>query len=63
MVRIDLSGTQQFVTKPLDEEACQAAIDTLVNGTGAGSDFTGWVNLPVKLSRCPRRSFAEFIKN
>ena len=47
MVKIDLSGTQQFVTEPLNEQACQAAIDTLVNGTGAGSDFTGWVNLPV----------------
>ena len=47
MVRIDLSGTQQFVAGSLNEQACQAAIDTLVNGTGAGSDFTGWVNLPV----------------
>ena len=47
MVRIDLSGTQQFVAGSLNEQACQTAIDTLVNGTGAGSDFTGWVNLPV----------------
>ena len=48
MVRIDCSGTEKFVQPhTLDKAACKAAIDTLVNGTGAGNDFTGWVNLPV----------------
>ena len=48
MVRIDHSGTEKFVQPhTLDKAACKAAIDTLVNGTGAGNDFTGWVNLPV----------------
>ena len=48
MVRIDRSGTETFVQPhTLDKAACKAAIDTLVNGTGAGNDFTGWVNLPV----------------
>ena len=48
MVRIDRSGTEKFVQPhTLDKVACKAAIDTLVNGTGAGNDFTGWVNLPV----------------
>ena len=48
MVRIDRSGTEKFVQlHTLDKAACKAAIDTLVNGTGAGNDFTGWVNLPV----------------
>ena len=48
MVRIDRSGTEKFVQPhTLDKAACKAAIDTLVNGTGAGNDFTGWVNLPV----------------
>ncbi len=48
MVRIDRSGTEKFVQPhTLDKAACRAAIDTLVNGTGAGNDFTGWVNLPV----------------
>ena len=28
-----------------------AARDTLVNGTGAGSDFLGWLNLPVDYDR------------
>ncbi len=48
MVRIDRSGTDKFVQPhTLDKAACKAAIDTLVTGTGAGNDFTGWVNLPV----------------
>ena len=48
MVRIDRSGTEKFVQPhTLDKAACKAAIDTLVNGIGAGNDFTGWVNLPV----------------
>ena len=48
MVRIDRSGTEKFVQPhTLDKAACKTAIDTLVNGTGAGNDFTGWVNLPV----------------
>ena len=48
MVRIDRSGTEKFVQPhTLDKVACKAAIDTLVNGTGAGNDVTGWVNLPV----------------
>ena len=48
MVRINRSGTEKFVQPhTLDKAACKAAIDTLVNGTGAGNDFTGWVNLPV----------------
>ena len=45
MVKLDLTGTQKFAPAP-DTAACKAAIDTLVNGTGAGNDFTGWVDLP-----------------
>ena len=48
MVRIDMTGTERFVeAHTLDRSACKNAIDTLVNGTGAGNDFIGWVNLPV----------------
>ena len=48
MVRIDMTGTERFVeAHTLDKSACKNAIDTLVNGTGAGNDFIGWVNLPV----------------
>ena len=52
MVRIDRSGTEKFVQPhTLDKAACKAAIDTLVNGTGAGNDFTGWVDLPENYDR------------
>ena len=52
MVRMDMTGTERFVQPhTLDRAACRLAIDTLVNGTGAGSDFTGWVNLPVNYDR------------
>ena len=50
MVKIDLTGTQGFAPVP-DAAACAAAIDTLVNGTGAGNDFTGWVDLPENYDR------------
>ena len=50
MVKIDLTGTQGFAPVP-DAAACAAAIDTLVNGTGAGNDFTGWVDLPEHYDR------------
>ena len=50
MVKLDLTGTQKFAPAP-DTAACKAAIDTLVNGTGAGNDFTGWVDLPKNYDR------------
>ena len=50
MVKLDLTGTQKFAPAP-DTAACKAAIDTLVNGIGAGNDFTGWVDLPEHYDR------------
>ena len=50
MIKLDLTGTQKFAPAP-DTAACKAAIDTLVNGTGAGNDFTGWVDLPENYDR------------
>ena len=50
MVKLDLTGTQKFAPAP-DTAACKAAIDTLVKGTGAGNDFTGWVDLPENYDR------------
>ncbi len=46
MLHFDRSGAEAFCTE-MDQARCAAAIETLVKGTGAGSDFTGWVNLPV----------------
>ncbi len=50
MIKLDRTGAQPFAPQ-LDTAACQAAIHTLVNGTGAGSDFTGWVDLPEDYDR------------
>ena len=46
MLKLDRSGAGSFCAET-DKARCAAAIDTLVNGTGAGNDFIGWVNLPV----------------
>ncbi len=46
MLNLDRSGAASFRAES-DKAHCQAAIDTLVHGTGAGNDFIGWVNLPV----------------
>ncbi len=48
-IKFDYSKAEKFISK--DEINALApyikvAHDTLHNGTGAGSDFTGWVNLP-----------------
>lgn len=50
MLKLDRSGSQGFVSA-LDKANCQAAIDTLLNGTGAGNDFIGWVDLPVNYDK------------
>ena len=47
MVNINLSGTTAFSASKPDRAKIEAAIETLVKGTGAGNDFIGWVDLPV----------------
>ena len=50
-VSLDISKTWKFVS---EEElsnlksTAELAKETLVKGTGAGSDFLGWVDLPVQ---------------
>jgi len=51
MVSINFEGAKQFYSRQPDAAAAQAAFDTLVNGTGAGSDFIGWVDLPVNYDK------------
>ncbi len=54
MINVDITRTRSFVTdKELDLIAPRlaAAHDTLVGGTGAGSDFLGWVRLPDEIDR------------
>ena len=51
MVSINFEGAKQFYSRQPDAAAAQAAFDTLVNGTGAGNDFIGWVDLPVNYDK------------
>ena len=49
MIKLDFSRAQEFVTKQdfMDvHEELMAAKKTLVEGTGEGNDFIGWVDLP-----------------
>ena len=47
MVKIDLSGAKEFTPNVSNEEKALDAIRKLKDGSGAGSDFIGWVDLPV----------------
>ena len=49
MIKVDLSGAREFLGMGPDYEAAFKAFDTLVSGTGAGSDFTGWLELPQRI--------------
>ena len=51
MVRIDLSGAKAFEPDVSNEEQALAAIRQLKDGSGAGSDFVGWVDLPVNYDK------------
>lgn len=51
MVKLDLSGAKAFTPDGYKKEQAQAAIDALKNGTGAGSDYIGWVDLPVNYDK------------
>ena len=50
MVRVDLSGAAAFFDPAGPDYAAAAkAHRDLVDGTGAGSEFTGWLNLPARI--------------
>ena len=49
MIKVDLSGIAGFTGNGLDFAAVERAHDTLINKTGAGADFTGWMELPVRI--------------
>ena len=51
MVRIDLSGAKEFTPNVSNEEKALDAIRMLKDGSGAGSDFIGWVDLPVSYDK------------
>lgn len=49
MVRVDLTGAERFYKAEPDIAAAEKAFDTLVNKTGKGADFTGWLELPQRI--------------
>ena len=50
MVKVDLSGTSAFFDPAeLDFAAAAAAHRTLSEKSGAGSEFTGWLELPQRI--------------
>ena len=57
MVKVDLSGTATFFDPAkLDFAAAAEAHRALVDGTGAGSDFTGWLGLPLRIKETELKS-------
>lgn len=50
MVKVDLSGAASFLDlNGLDYAAAAAAHRSLLDGTGEGHDFTGWLELPRRI--------------
>ena len=54
MIKIDISQIQKFIpegaVKALEPEV-KAAVQKLENGSGAGNDFIGWMNLASKMDK------------
>jgi len=54
MISIDFGKTEGFLDKTkydLDLEDISEAKETLIKGIGAGSDFVGWVDLPINYDK------------
>ena len=50
MIKVDLSGAEKFFAEGGPDYAAAAkAHETLVGRTGAGADFTGWLELPQRI--------------
>jgi len=50
MIKVDLSGAEKFFAEGGPDYAAAAkAHETLVGHTGAGADFTGWLELPQRI--------------
>ena len=50
MVKVDLSGAAQFFTSAGPDYALAGlAHEKLLNKTGLGSEFTGWMELPQRI--------------
>ena len=51
MVTVNFEGAASFYPHTPDRAAAQSAYDTLVRRSGAGNDFTGWLDLPVNYDK------------
>ena len=51
MVTVNFEGAASFYPHTPVRAAAQAAYDTLVSRSGAGNDFTGWLDLPVNYDK------------
>lgn len=49
MVKVDLSGAAGFLGNGPDYEAAEKAYETLLNKSGPGWEFTGWLDLPRRI--------------
>lgn len=52
-IRLDLSGISSFVSDAelkVWHDKCQGYVEALHQGTGAGSDFLGWIELPIQIT-------------
>ena len=49
MLKVDIKETLKFADSAAVMNELSAAHDTLTQGTGAGNDFLGWVNLPFEI--------------
>ena len=63
MIRIDNSAALSFLPEAPDYSAAWHALNTLIDGSGQGSDFIGWLGLPTdydkdefdRIKACARR--------
>ena len=50
MIKVDLSGVMPFLNAPLDYAGAADAHGQLFEHRGAGSEFTGWLELPERIA-------------
>ncbi len=63
MVKVDLSGAEQFFTAAGPDYAlAELAHKTLMNGSGLGADFIGWLELPRRIKETELQEILDTAK-
>ena len=65
MINIDLKWMQKFASENVMETCIQRAnegLDKVVNGTGLGNDFLGWVTLPSSIDHHLLDEYESIVK-